>query len=88
MYTNGELEVHDNVTLEANTADGDGGAVSLPFDIGAHLSALDLWDIFGKGRFDSARQLMLVSELHMRLEFTGRELMPMGAPDQEQNPRL
>jgi len=32
MYTGGELTVHDNVVFEANTAEDDGGAVSLPFD--------------------------------------------------------
>ena len=87
MGTNGELEVHGNVVLLANTA-FDGGAVSPPFEIGYHLPALVLWDIFGKGGFDSARQLMLVSELLMLLEFAGRELMPMGTPDQKQNPGL
>ena len=29
MDTGGELEVHDNVVFMANTAGGDGGAVSL-----------------------------------------------------------
>ena len=36
MYTDGVLEVHDNVTFEANTAVQDGGAVSLPIEIGFH----------------------------------------------------
>ncbi len=29
MYTGGVLEVHDNVVFEANTAEDNGGAVSL-----------------------------------------------------------
>ena len=31
ISTGGELEVHDNVVFEANTAGSEGGAVSLPF---------------------------------------------------------
>jgi predicted outer membrane repeat protein len=38
MSTDGVLEVHDNVVFKANTAEtGDGGAVSLPFNIVFHL---------------------------------------------------
>jgi hypothetical protein len=37
METGGEMEVHDNVVLQANTAGSDGGAVSLPFESGSHL---------------------------------------------------
>jgi len=37
------LEMHDHVVFEANTADfGDGGAVSLPFNIGSHLPVVAL----------------------------------------------
>ena len=37
MRNDGLLEVHDNVTFEANTAEVEGGAVSLPISIGFHL---------------------------------------------------
>ena len=42
MSTGGVLWVHDNVVFEANTAGSDGGAVSLPFDIGSHLPVVAL----------------------------------------------
>jgi hypothetical protein len=51
----GVLEMHDNVLMQANTAGTDGGAVSLPFEIGSHLPVLVLQDTFGKGRFDSGK---------------------------------
>ena len=38
MYEGGELAVHNNVTFEANAAEDDGGAVSLPFNSIAHPS--------------------------------------------------
>ena len=37
MSGDGELAVHDNVVFEANTAGGDGGAVSRPLEIGFTL---------------------------------------------------
>ncbi len=37
MYTEGVLDVHDNVVFEANTAELYGGAVSLPLEIDFHL---------------------------------------------------
>jgi len=36
MFSGGVLEVHDNVTFEANAAEL-GGAVSLPFEIDFHF---------------------------------------------------
>ena len=48
---NGELEVHDNVVFEANTAGSNGGAVSIPFEIGSHLPDVALGDTSGVGRF-------------------------------------
>jgi len=39
MYTNGALEVHDNVKFQANTAVVHGGVVSLPIEIGFTLHA-------------------------------------------------
>jgi len=56
MYTDGVMEVHDNVVFEANTADS-GGAVRLPFEIGSIRPVEVLWDTFGEGRSDSVRQL-------------------------------
>jgi len=47
MHDGGLLEVHDNVTFEANAA-GFGGAVSLPFEIGSHLPDVALWVTFCK----------------------------------------
>jgi len=44
MSTGGVLEVHGNVTIEANTAGDDGGAVSLPFDTVLLLSAVVFCD--------------------------------------------
>ena len=40
MHTGAVLEVHDNVMFEANTAESNGGAVSLPFDT---ISSFTLW---------------------------------------------
>ena len=44
MAVNGTLEVHDNVVFEANTAASDGGAVSLPFDLGLDMTVLICWE--------------------------------------------
>ena len=57
MSTEGVLEVHGNVTLKANTAGDDGGAVSLPLEIGFHLTILIFCDILCESRFDSLRRL-------------------------------
>ena len=65
MAFNGSMEVYDNVVLQANTAGSDGGAVSSTFEIDSNLSVEELLDSFGNDRFDSVRQLMLVSELLM-----------------------
>ena len=40
MNTDGELEVHDNVVFEANTAGVYGGAVSLSFHCGFNPSGV------------------------------------------------
>ena len=56
FYEDGELEVHDNVVFEANTADGSGGAVSLRFENCSNLPVGVLRDTSGTGRFDSVRQ--------------------------------
>jgi len=54
MYTGGVLEMHDNVVFKANTAGtGEGGAVSLPFNIGFHIHVASFWDRFCEGGFDS-----------------------------------
>ena len=52
MNAGGVLEVHDNVTFEANAAQ-DGGAVSLHFEIGSHLPVVVRCDRIFQGRFDS-----------------------------------
>ena len=44
MNQNGSLEVHDNVMFQANTAEDNGGAVSLPIDIGFVLAVLVFCD--------------------------------------------
>ena len=49
MSTGGVLEVHDNVTIEANTAGDDGGAVSLPIEIGFLLLVVAFCDRACKG---------------------------------------
>jgi len=54
MHMDGVLEVHDNVTFEANTAGHSGGAVSLPFEMYSHLPGEVLRETFGKGRFGEA----------------------------------
>ena len=41
MFDSGVLEVHDNVLLQANTAQY-GGAVSLPSEIDSHLPVVAL----------------------------------------------
>ena len=55
MHTGGELEVHDNVVLEANTAGSDGGAVRLPFDTVLLPPARVLCGRFCEGWFDFLR---------------------------------
>ena len=57
MYDGGVLEVHDNVTFEANTAEVNGGAVSLHFEIGSHLPGVVFCDRVCQGRLVSLRQL-------------------------------
>jgi len=57
MSSKGVLEVHDNVVFEANSAAYSGGAVSLPLEIGVHLTIALFCDRFCEGRFDSLRQL-------------------------------
>jgi len=57
LPSDGVLEVHDNVTFEANAAVDDGGAVSLPFSIGSHLHAAVSCDRVFKDRFDSLRPM-------------------------------
>ena len=57
MYTGGELELHDNVVFEANTAVDDGGAVSLPFDTVLLLPSVVFCDWFCENWFDLLRQL-------------------------------
>ena len=52
----GVLEVHDNVTFEANAAEDDGGAVRLPFSIGPHLPGLVFCDKVCQGRLVSQKQ--------------------------------
>ena len=42
MWDFGVLEMHDHVVFEANSAGTDGGAVSLPFNIGSHLPVVAL----------------------------------------------
>ena len=81
------MEIHDNVFLQANTAEY-GGAVSLPFEIGSNLPFVVLRDTCVKGEFDSVAQLMIVSEAFMLIGGCWEKLMPMGTPDQKQNPRL
>ena len=44
MSSDGVLEVHDNVVFMANTAASDGGAVSLPSEIGFDLPVVVLCD--------------------------------------------
>jgi len=56
IYT-GVLEVHDNVTFEANAAGLEGGAVSLPSKIDSHLPGVMFCDRVCQGRLDSLRQL-------------------------------
>ena len=51
------LEVHDNVTFEANTAEHEGGAVSLPSEIDSHLPGVVFCDRVCQGSLDSLRQL-------------------------------
>jgi len=55
MSTGGVLEVHDNVTIEANTAGDNGGAVSLPIEIVFLLSVVVFRDNACEGRVDSLR---------------------------------
>ena len=43
MYLRGELAMHDEVVFEANTAASNGGAVSLPFDLGLDMTVLICW---------------------------------------------
>jgi len=59
MWAFGVLEVHDNVVFEANTAGGfgDGGAVSLPPEIGSHLPGVVFCDRVCQGRLDSLMKL-------------------------------
>ena len=57
MYSDGVLEVHDNVVFEANTAGDDGGAVSLLFDTVSLLPAVVFCDWFCENWFDLLRQL-------------------------------
>jgi predicted outer membrane repeat protein len=44
LSTGGELDVHDNVTFEANTARDDGGAVRFPFVTFSPLPAVVFCD--------------------------------------------
>ena len=53
----GVLEVHDNVTFEANTAGYGGGEASLPFESGSHLPVVVFCDRVCTGRLVSLRQL-------------------------------
>jgi len=55
MFTGGLLEVRDNVTFEANNAGSNGGAVSLPLEIGFHLAKVVFCDRFYETRFDLIR---------------------------------
>ena len=55
MYDYGMLEVHDNVTFEANAAEFYGGAVSLPPEMVSHLSVVVFCDRVCQGRLDSLR---------------------------------
>ena len=57
MYSDGVLEVHDNVVFEANTAVDDGGAVSLPFDTVLLLPSVVFYDTSRENWFDLLRQL-------------------------------
>ena len=62
MSNDGVLEMYDNVVLQANTAVyngafGNGGAVSLPFEIDSHLPVEVFCDRALQGRLDSLRQL-------------------------------
>ena len=52
MSSGGVLEVHDTVVFEVNTAEDNGGAVSLPFVTVALLPAVVLCDWFCEGWFD------------------------------------
>ena len=68
--------------------------MSLPFEIGSHLPGEVLRDTFGKGRFDSGRQLMVVSGAIMLMGVCdyadwsfGRHLMQMARSDHKRNPR-
>jgi len=67
MQLHGELEVHDNVVFEANFASFWGGAVSLPLEIGCHVAVGVSGDTFAKGRFNSVRRLMGISEALNRI---------------------
>jgi len=57
MNLYGELEVHDNVTFEANAAGSEGGAVRLPSKIDSHLPGVVLCNRVCQGRLDYLRQL-------------------------------
>ena len=73
IYTSsdGVMELHENVTFEANTARYRGGAVSLPFESGSQLPAVvfcdrvcqDVMDLEADGQVPSAR---LMIELQSR----------------------
>ena len=49
MGSDGVLALHGNVTLAANTAVNSGGAVSLPLEIGLHLTIALFCDRFCEG---------------------------------------
>ena len=51
VYVDGVMGVYDNVVFEANAAGSNGGAVSIPFEIGSHLPDVALGDTSGVGRF-------------------------------------
>ena len=53
MYDGGGLEVHANVTFEANTTEVDGGAVSLHFEIGSDLPSVLFCNRGCQGSLDS-----------------------------------
>ena len=50
------LEVHDNVTFEANAAGSAGGVVSLPFEVGSRVPVEVFHDKVCQGRLDALRQ--------------------------------
>ena len=57
MYSDGLLEVHNDVTFEAND-EYRGGAVSQPLMIDSHLLGVLFCDWIAKGKFDFMGQLI------------------------------